>query len=296
MTGAATARRCAWCEGEIPARARRDALTCSQSCRQARHRVTRYAVAGVDVSRAARGARDASRGPGGELSRVDPADPSRLQSRVDGRRLAYADPPYPGLAHYYRGHPDYAGEVDHAALLSRLAAYDGWALSTSAKALPAVLALAVAQGLTVRVAAWIRGVRPHATARYPLNGWEPVIYVPVASVAPAAGTRGATAVPVGSAGGDDASRVDEALGGDASRGSAGDPSYSAGAARRVDTLTHGVSPMLTLPGRVIGAKPAAFCRWMFDLIGATPTDTLDDLFPGSGIVGRTWDAFCGRSR
>src|ERR1041384_41386 len=50
-------------------------------------------------------------------------------------------PPYPGKAFYYRDHPDYAGEVDHADLIARLAAYDGWALSTSAAALPAVLAL-----------------------------------------------------------------------------------------------------------------------------------------------------------
>jgi len=56
-------------------------------------------------------------------------------------------------------------------------------------------------------------------------------------------------------------------------------------------LTHGVAPMTTLPGRVIGTKPAAFCRWMFDLVGATPGDTLDDLFPGSGIVGRAWEFF-----
>jgi hypothetical protein len=34
-------------------------------------------------------------------------------------------------------HPDYGGEVDHAALIERLAAYDGWALSTSAEALGA---------------------------------------------------------------------------------------------------------------------------------------------------------------
>jgi hypothetical protein len=35
-------------------------------------------------------------------------------------RFAYADPPYPGCAHYYEGHPDFAGEVDHAALINRL--------------------------------------------------------------------------------------------------------------------------------------------------------------------------------
>jgi hypothetical protein len=182
-------------------------------------------------------------------------DASPVDEALQARRLAYADPPYPGLAHYYRGHPDYAGEVDHTALLSRLATYDGWALSTSARSLPAVLALAVAQDLPVRVAAWIRGARPHSTARHALNAWEPVIYVPVA----AAGAR--------------------------------DASPDAGAERRLDVLTHGVTPMRTLPGRVIGAKPAAFCRWMFDQIGAGPRDTFDDLFPGSGIVTKTWALF-----
>jgi hypothetical protein len=87
-------------------------------------------------------------------------------------RLAYADPPYPGHAGLYRTHPDYGGEVDHARLIGRLAAYNGWALSTSAEALPSVLALCP-RG--VRVAAWHRGERP-AAGRWPLHAWEPVIY------------------------------------------------------------------------------------------------------------------------
>ena len=225
-TGNAELRRCAWCSGSIPAESRSDAVTCSQRCRQARHRVSRYA---------------------------SPAAAGDASHERSARRFAYADPPYPGNSHLYRGHPDYAGEVDHAALLSRLATYDGWALSTSAAALPTILSIAVAQGLAVRVAAWIRGARPHATARHAVNGWEPVVYVPVAS----AGARGG---------------------------------------RRVDVLIHGVTPMLTLPSRVIGAKPAAFCRWVFDLVGATPTDTLDDLFPGSGIVGKTWQLYAAAAR
>ena len=50
-------------------------------------------------------------------------------------KLAYADPPYPGRAHLYKDHPDYAGEVDHERLVNDLVAnYDGWALSTSAGA------------------------------------------------------------------------------------------------------------------------------------------------------------------
>jgi len=237
-----SARLCAWCSGPIPARARRDALTCSKRCRQARHRVARHASPPP--------AGEVSRGParaGGDASRPSPTDATAP------RRFAYADPPYPGKAAlYYLNHPDYGGEVDHAALLSRLATYDGWALSTSAAALPAVLALAVAQDLPVRVAAWVRGPRPHATARFPVNAWEPVLYVPVASR------------------------------------TAGDP-------RRVDVLSAGVAPLVTLPSRVVGTKPAAFCRWIFDLIGATPGDTLDDLFPGSGIVGKTWELYASRA-
>jgi hypothetical protein len=162
------------------------------------------------------------------------------------RRLAYADPPYPGNAHLYRRHSDYGGEVDHAALISRLSTYDGWALSTSATALPAVLALCPPG---VRVAAWHRGERP-VRSRWPLSAWEPVIYH--------GGRPG------------DLSQVER---------------------RRVDSLVHGVAPMTTLPGRVIGAKPAAFCRWLFDLLGAVPGDTLDDLFPGSGAITRAWHVF-----
>lgn len=160
-------------------------------------------------------------------------------------RLAYADPPYPGNAHLYRGHPDFAGEVDHGALLHRLSNYDGWALSTSAVALPAVLALCPPG---VRVAAWHRGERA-VRSRWPLSAWEPVIF------------------------------------------HGGRPLDPAPATRRVDSLVHGVSPMTTLPGRVIGAKPAAFCRWLFDLLGAAPGDTFADLFPGSGVVTRAWQTY-----
>ena len=109
-------RVCAWCTGPIPDRARRDAICCSVRCRQARHRFLRAA------------------GQAGPVAGGRP------------RRLAYADPPYPGKARRYRGHPDYAGEVDHAALIRRLAGYDGWALSTSAEALPGVLAAVPARG------------------------------------------------------------------------------------------------------------------------------------------------------
>jgi hypothetical protein len=158
-------------------------------------------------------------------------------------RLAYADPPYPGNARLYRDHPDYCGEVDHAALITRLEGYDGWALSTSAEALPDILALCPPG---VRVAAWHRGGRP-TSSRWPLHAWEPVLY------------RGGRQLITST--------------------------------RRTDSIVCGVTPTGTLPGQVIGAKPAAVCRWIFDLLGACPGDTLDDLFPGSGAVGRAWAAF-----
>jgi hypothetical protein len=78
-------------------------------------------------------------------------------------RLAYADPPYPGRAHLYRDHPDYAGEVDHPALIQRLQEYDGWALSTSAAALVDLLPLCG----PVRVLAWVK----HTVT----VSWEPVL-------------------------------------------------------------------------------------------------------------------------
>ena len=140
------ARHCSWCRLGIPSTARRDARHCSVRCRQASHRA--------------------------RIRRCELAATDRPL------RLAYADPPYPGnAARYYRDHPDFAGEVDHGALLSRLATYDGWALSTSTRALPAVVALAVAQGLAIRIAAWPRQPAPHPSARV-LNAWEAVVYVP----------------------------------------------------------------------------------------------------------------------
>jgi hypothetical protein len=171
-------------------------------------------------------------------------------SATEPLRLAYADPPYPGLsARYYGDHPDFGGEVDHAELVERLAStYDGWALSTSAAALPDVLRLCPPG---VRVAAWFRGERP-TRSRRPLNGWEPVIY---------SGGRAVLADP------------------------------SAGDRRRVDTLIHHSRPRTTDPARVVGAKPAAFAGWLFDLLGALPGDELHDLFPGSGGILRAWSVY-----
>lgn len=240
---------CAWCGKAIPTRARRDSICCSKRCRQARHRFLRA----VGTATAA-------------------AHPMRL---------AYADPPYPGRsARYYRGHADYAGEVDHAQLITDLAGYDGWALSTSADSLQELLRLCPAG---VRVAAWHRGARPHRDAQGPLSAWEPVIY---------SGGRPRLDRYVSRAADSDASC--EVLDDVSHRSTpardctAVDASHDSSTC---DSLVYTARARLTDPGRVTGAKPAIFCRWVFDLLGAQAGDQFVDLYPGSGGVARAWAAF-----
>ena len=240
---------CGWCRGPIPAGARRDSIYCKVGCRQAAHRFGVGAVA--------------------------------RRRTTTPLRLAYADPPYPKLARrYYRHHPDYAGEVDHDALLSRLQEYDGWALSTSAKALPDVLALCVARRLPVRVAAWVRGARPHARSTGPLSAWEPVIYVSGRHVLPTRDLEG------------DATPGAVEARGPTRRGST--PATRRPAPARHDALVFHSRPRLTDPDRVIGAKPATFAYWLFDLLGALPGDELDDMFPGSRGIERAWSVYVSR--
>lgn len=217
---------CDWCGDPIPVGKRRDSRFCSTLHRQSAHR--------FEV---------------GARRRLEPGPTGSPPAPV---RLAYADPPYPGLSGYYRDHPDYAGEVDHAELVVELAGFDGWALSTSARSLAYVLELAVAaEPREVRVAAWLRGARPHRSAHGALASWEPVLYVAGRSVA-------------------DRPLVDGSIG-------------------TVDSLELRSVPRLSDPRRVVGAKPPGFSRWVFELLGADPVDELVDMFPGSGAVSRAWD-------
>ena len=221
-----TRRECAWCHGDITGR-RKDAIYCSKRCRQASHRFHHA------VGAAARPEHD----------------------QLAPLRLAYADPPYPGLAaRYYRHHKDYAGEVDHAGLIGWLdTEHDGWALSTSMTALQDVLAMCPAG---VRVAAWVRGGRTPGR-RWPVNAWEPVIYRP---------GRGPAAVDLLT-------------------------DTSPSTRTTTDTLVYTARPRTTDPGRVIGQKPGAFASWIFQLLGALPGDTLTDVFPGSGGITRAWNIY-----
>jgi len=89
-------------------------------------------------------------------------------------RVAYADPPYPGLAHYYKAQPEYTGELDFRDLLARLGHDypDGWALSLHSPALRTILPLCPPE---TRVTAWVKpfaSFKPGVGVAY---AWEPVL-------------------------------------------------------------------------------------------------------------------------
>lgn len=152
-------------------------------------------------------------------------------------RLAYADPPYPGLAYLYPENE----EVDHVKLIDQLQGYDGWALSTSERSLAFVLGLCPPG---VRVLAWCRTNAPPFLPN-PSAGWEPVIARP-------ARTRPVTAT-----------------------------SFYVGGVPSGKWQRDGLT----------GQKTSGFAQWIFRCLGAEADDTLDDLFPGTGVVGESWVTF-----
>jgi len=58
------------------------------------------------------------------------------------------------------------------------------------------------------------------------------------------------------------------------------------------TVRDWVSAVITLQRGTHGAKPETFCYWLFEVLNLDPADELYDLFPGSGVVTRTWERFC----
>lgn len=217
-------RLCEWCQDPIPSKARKDATTCSKACRQAKQRF-----------------------------RVAPAPPKCGPPL----RLAYADPPYPGLSkRYYEEHPAFGGEVDHVALVRRLMAEypDGWALSTGSPALLYVGSICrdvipPASLPELRVAIWIKGSR-HGVSNRPRDAYEPVFV----------------------------------FGGRPRRLDIGE---------HLDNVLLWGGRQHSHPDALVGMKPPPFSEWMFRQLGAQQGDTLDDLFPGSRAVERAWKLYVG---
>ena len=116
------------------------------------------------------------------MSQADGLSEIALDESSANKRLAYADPPYPGLSRsHYGKHKDFAGEVDHSILFATLEEYDGWALSTNNKNLRPVLSLAPDGA---RVAAWCNPNSQPWQSRGVTPSWEPVIYRPAREIVP----------------------------------------------------------------------------------------------------------------
>lgn len=88
-------------------------------------------------------------------------------------RVAYADPPYLGLAAKFYGDPTYDSLAEHHRLIERMdAEYDAWAYSLTSTTLRQVLPLCPED---VRVMAWVKpfaSFKPGVRVAY---AWEPVI-------------------------------------------------------------------------------------------------------------------------
>lgn len=66
--------------------------------------------------------------------------------------------------------------------------------------------------------------------------------------------------------------------------------------REVPTVRDFVSANITLQRGASGAKPEAFCNWLFEFVGLTPDDEFTDVFPGSGAVARAWEKWKSQGR
>jgi len=62
-------------------------------------------------------------------------------------------------------------------------------------------------------------------------------------------------------------------------------------ARSEKTVRDWVSANATFKKGLVGAKPAAFCYWLFELLGAREDDEFHDLYPGTGIVTKCWESY-----
>lgn len=62
--------------------------------------------------------------------------------------------------------------------------------------------------------------------------------------------------------------------------------------RELPTVRDFISANITLERGIHGAKPTAFCYWIFEILGMQPQDEFDDLFYGSGAVTKAWKYWC----
>lgn len=169
-------------------------------------------------------------------------------------KIGYADPPYIGCAHLYKDQPSYAGEVDHADLVSRLERdFDGWVLHASATKESMRMLAPIVANTEVRWCAWIKGFAAFKRNVPVAYAWEPVLIK-----------------------------------------SARRPVVSKRHVSRDWIEAPAIKENIALKKGLIGAKPEAVCHWAFELLGARPEDEMFDLFPGTGAVSSAWKSWQGK--
>ena len=173
-------------------------------------------------------------------------------------KFAFADPPYLGQATKY----DHIGSwtfdtiEGHQSLIRQLVGDfpNGWCLCLSAPSLRLILPMCPEDA---RVGAWVKPFCAFKKNVRPCFAWEPVIFWRGRNPSngykhppPKKGSKQTTPKDYLM---DDAPAIAEPI-----------------------TLKRGFT----------GAKPEAFCFWVFSLLGLQADDELVDLFPGSGAVTR----------
>jgi hypothetical protein len=161
--------------------------------------------------------------------------------------FAYADPPYLGQARHY-DHPDaHVWDYPETHLDLLTLLVDEFPDGWALScSTPSLRLLLPACPEDTRVGAWVKPFHAFKKGVRPAYAWEPVLY------------RGG-------------------------RNTGHQPPEKGGVAI---TPRDWHSSNITLRRGLTGAKPESVCRWILDLLGYQPGDSLSDLYPGTGVMGR----------
>jgi hypothetical protein len=166
-------------------------------------------------------------------------------------KAAYADPPYLGQArHYVKHHPEAAiwNDPETHRRLIESLVADYPDGWALSCSSPSLRVLLPMCPDDVRIGAWVKPFHIFKKGVRPAYAWEPVIY------------RGGRNV--------------------------GHPPPPKGG--KATTPRDWVSANILLRKGLTGAKPPAFCEWLFDLLGLRAGDEFVDLFPGTEGVSKAW--------
>lgn len=187
-------------------------------------------------------------------------------------RFAYADPPYLGCCRLYdHFHGDdglcWDEPCTHKILVERLCDEypDGWAMSASMPSLHQLLPMVPSD---TRISPWCKSFSAFKKGVRPAYAWEPVLWRGGRNP-----NHGHPHAPPEKGGKQTTPKDFHWV----------DAPWS-------EWHNGGLLAPITLKKGLTGAKPESFCAWVLDLLNAQIGDTVDDLFPGSGVMGRVAEA------